>query len=528
MTFCLPPTVVRELRATSRRRGTYWGRALLATLAVAACLFVFEQDALALNPARVGRTVFLVISLIGVGYAASAFLVTADSISSERREGTLGLLFLTDLKAGEIVLGKLAVRGFASLYLMLGLTPALMLSLVACGVMASEVVRMVLMLLNLLFLTLIIGLLASVWSWGQSAAIARALGLITGVCMLPLWADELWAGNSAPFFSLLSPVQGFLLTRDAAYTVYPSGFWISLATMHLLAWLLLIWAGVILNRTWRQSHQPRALKPGPRGHRRLLAPAQAVLIGRSGSRRAFAPVARALLRMRGQRALAWLAAVICLFASLAGIASLRGLGSLAVATTMAIICGLSGHALLAMVAGRFLVEARQSGELELLLVTPVGAHGIVREMRMALVRILLGPLYLVAFGGLLAGGASFGFDADHPIAMLLFALTQLAGTVFQALAVVWLGMYLGTRARNLLALATMAVAMAVVGPSVAGAIVNLLLQSRGLGQLTSGFGGVTTVIIHIALIRWADAQLRREFRARSRSRFDRFFGWCAT
>jgi hypothetical protein len=521
----LPPTIARELRATARRRSTYWGRALLAALGVGACLFLFKQDALALAPARVGHAVFLVTSLIGAGYAAAAFLVTADCISSERREGTLGLLFLTDLKTREVLLGKLAVRGFGSFYLMLGLTPALMLSLVAGGVMASEVVRIVLTLLNLLFLTLIIGLLASVWSWSQSAAIARALGLLTGVGVLPFMVEQLMTRYGALPWSILSPVQGFMLVRDAAYRVNPSAFWLSMAATHLLAWLLLVWASVALSRNWRRSHQPRALKPGPHGHRRLLGPA--VVIGRRGSRRVFAPVARALLRMRGLRPLAWLAAVICLFSSFAGIAMLHGLGSLPLASLMITICGLSGHALLAMVAGRFLVEARQSGELELLLVTPVGAHGIAREMRMALVRILLGPFYLIACGGLFAGATNFGFDADRPLTMLLLALTQLTGTILQALAVVWVGMYLGTRAQNLLTLTASAVALAVIAPAVAGATVNLLLQSWG-GHLSSAMGGVITVLSYIALILWSGAQLRREFRTRNRSRLDRFFGWCGS
>ncbi|HQU46125.1 MAG TPA: hypothetical protein PK867_25150, partial [Pirellulales bacterium] len=43
-------------------------------------------------------------------------MLTADCISSERREGTLGLLFLTDLRGHDVVLGKLVVAGLGAFY----------------------------------------------------------------------------------------------------------------------------------------------------------------------------------------------------------------------------------------------------------------------------------------------------------------------------------------------------------------------------------------------------------------------------
>ena len=47
---------------------------------------------------------------------------TADSISRERREGPLGLLFLTNLNSAEIVAGKVFSNGLALAVLIGGIT----------------------------------------------------------------------------------------------------------------------------------------------------------------------------------------------------------------------------------------------------------------------------------------------------------------------------------------------------------------------------------------------------------------------
>ena len=92
----------RELRAESRRPGNYWLRVLAAggLMLVFASLVITWQD----DAAYLGRTLFRIL------YQTTLFacwiltpLMTADCISRERREGTLGLLFLTPLTPLEIV-----------------------------------------------------------------------------------------------------------------------------------------------------------------------------------------------------------------------------------------------------------------------------------------------------------------------------------------------------------------------------------------------------------------------------------------
>ena len=105
---------------------------------------------------------------------------------------------------------------------------------------------------------------------------------------------------------------------------------------------------------------------------------------------------------------------MCFLGSIATLAAIAGLGSLQAAWSIGALFNLAGLTLFAMVAGRFFMDARHTGELELLLVTPVGARGVLREHRMALHRLLLGPTYLVTFGAFLVAVAGFQLDSNKP------------------------------------------------------------------------------------------------------------------
>jgi ABC-type transport system involved in cytochrome c biogenesis permease component len=105
MTFL--PVVERELRVAARRRGTYWSRLAAAVIGWAVAAWVLTAASAA--GAQTGAVVFNVLAALVFVYAALAgLLATADCLSEEKRDGTLGLLFLTDLKGYDVVFGKLA------------------------------------------------------------------------------------------------------------------------------------------------------------------------------------------------------------------------------------------------------------------------------------------------------------------------------------------------------------------------------------------------------------------------------------
>src|SRR4051812_11079678 len=103
------PVVERELRVAARRRVTYRTR-LIAAVAMLVGFVIAEAEFVNTNQnaSRHGEALFQVFAWLAFGFAALAGLVgTADCVSSEKREGTLGLLFLTDLNGYDIILGKL-------------------------------------------------------------------------------------------------------------------------------------------------------------------------------------------------------------------------------------------------------------------------------------------------------------------------------------------------------------------------------------------------------------------------------------
>src|SRR5580765_4252733 len=119
MTFL--PIVARELRVTARRRGTYWSRfgAALAAIGVGSCMMLIPD--FRAGP-RMGMALFIALSIISFIYSLFAgIFTTADCLSEEKREGTLGLLFLTDLKGYDIVIGKIVASSLNVAYGMLAL-----------------------------------------------------------------------------------------------------------------------------------------------------------------------------------------------------------------------------------------------------------------------------------------------------------------------------------------------------------------------------------------------------------------------
>src|SRR5690606_8901228 len=91
------PIVARELRVAARRWSTYVLRMGAATsaIALATLVYFFVSRDISAPPATMGKVIFVVLSGFAFLYALLfGVRVSSDCISSEKREGTLGLLFL--------------------------------------------------------------------------------------------------------------------------------------------------------------------------------------------------------------------------------------------------------------------------------------------------------------------------------------------------------------------------------------------------------------------------------------------------
>ena len=208
------PMVERELRGSARKRSSYGTRfaTALASLLVAAWLWLMMHG----QPDRViGQILFYSVSVVAFFQTLVVGLVgAADCLSEEKREGTLGLLFLTDLKGFDVVLGKLAASSCTALYATLAIFPVLALPILLGGVTGLEFARVVLVATNNLFLSLAVAILCSSLSRNErkarGATLVILLFLAVGIPFLVEIAAEYpghtWKGW---YFVFLLPSPGF-------------------------------------------------------------------------------------------------------------------------------------------------------------------------------------------------------------------------------------------------------------------------------------------------------------------------------
>ena len=163
----LLPVAARELRVAARKRSTFWLRIIAALVAfVLGCGFLaLHTWGVGAGVMNVGRGLFGALTwLCLLAALAAGLFLTSDCLSEEKREGTLGFLFLTDLRGFDVVLGKLLATSLRGTYALLAVFPILALTLVMGGVSGREFWRAALALLNALFLSLAAGLFVSALS----------------------------------------------------------------------------------------------------------------------------------------------------------------------------------------------------------------------------------------------------------------------------------------------------------------------------------------------------------------------------
>src|SRR5688572_32694820 len=150
------PIAERELRIRARRPGIFVLRCVAASLAIglAGMLMILGG----FSRGKTGAGAFKFLMTLGFLYCLYEGLRnTADCLSEEKRAGTLGFLFLTDLKGYDVVIGKLLATSLSSFYALLEILPAIGLPLLSGGVTAGEFWRALLVLVVTLFFSLKIG-----------------------------------------------------------------------------------------------------------------------------------------------------------------------------------------------------------------------------------------------------------------------------------------------------------------------------------------------------------------------------------
>jgi hypothetical protein len=453
MTFL--PLIERELRLRARTPAAYWTRFVVGLLGVFICLPQFTSLGMPVTPAMIGRGVFHGLVSAGFLLICAVCLLMVGALNDEQREGTLGLLLLTRVRTLDVLLGKLGSIGLTSACVLLAFLPMLMLPLLSGGVSGGEVVRKGLGLLTALGFALAAGLFASACQRERMKAVWLAIGIVGTVALAPFLAGIVLGHSSIstvpPIPVRLSPVVLLISAGDLPYRASPSAYWTSMAMLIVLSGLLLAGACVRLRRALRgegdavvsrAAASSDTTQPSARGWHSVAA--------------RVTPVAWRVSRQRGLYASVWAAAVLgTLYHLLFGfISAWLGLRSVALASwSFSFASGAITASLCAWAASRFFVESRRTGELELLLTTPVGAQTIISDQWTVLKRVIrwpvvfmLAPIFLQGFVFFLMAASRVPQLAAYRVHYLVYLPFEVLNTILAMVALCWVSLWFGARA----------------------------------------------------------------------------------
>ena len=470
------PIVERELRVASRQRSTYWIRLGAAVGAIAIGAWIMLMPFVR-STQNLGLTLFYCLSVLAyVHCLLSGVLTTADCLSQEKREGTFGLLFLTDLKGYDIVLGKLTASSLNAFYGVLAIFPVLAIPLLIGGVSGGEFGRVVAASMNNLFFSLAVGMFCSSVCRDERQSIFFSSGLLLsftfGLPVAGAWVATSMGEAFLPGFFLPSPGYASFMAYDESFKSLAkfNFFYESLLSVHLLGWAFLGLACWIAPRTW----QDRVTKSPARLGRRRWVPG---------------PVAGARLlraRLLEINPFYWLASrgrlkkvTVWAFLALAALIWCWGLWKYPRDwrdQTSFVLTALILHTWLkisiSFEACRRFVEDRRSGALELLLSTPLSVPQIVQGQLMALARHFGGPVALVTTADFIF---LFAERDDREWVFICLAGITVFLTDLVALSVVGMWLGLNSRTANRAALAT--IVRILVLPWLAFALLMTVLAS---------------------------------------------------
>lgn len=260
------PVVERELRVTARSSRLYWGRMAAAAIAVAIIAWFWLASAGGgSTSAQRAKLIFGTLSTFAFGYClVLGLFLTADCISEEKREGTLGLLFLTNLKGYDVALGKLGASSFRALYSLIAIFPVLTIPLLLGGLVGQEIFRMALVLVATLIFSLTVGLLISAVSRHDRKAQFGALALMVGVTgVAPMVISLLKRKYDLPLpeeLFAVSPVVAFAHAFEKQYLANERMFWISLGAVHAMSWLAFGITAAVVRGVWQDRPSGAAAK----------------------------------------------------------------------------------------------------------------------------------------------------------------------------------------------------------------------------------------------------------------------------
>jgi ABC-type transport system involved in multi-copper enzyme maturation permease subunit len=455
MTFL--PIVERELRVAARRHSTFWMRLVLALAAIAIGFFLYLAHA-QMTPPTLGKEIFGGLGALALFYClASGRRLTADCLSEEKREGTLGLLFLTDLKGYDVILGKLAATSVTGFYGLLAVLPVLAIPLLMGGVAHGEFWRAVLVLVDTFLFSLTVGVFASVLSRDTRQAMGINLLLLLALVAVPPAIACLIAyledSNQVIRPLLFScPAYSYYLCFDANYRFAGQHFWISVGLIHALTWLLAALSSWMVPRSWQDRDSGKS-------EARWADRWRIWVYGNAAQRRALRtrllqvnPFCWLASRARFKPAGVWffLGFVACWWLYMCAVMHLHWTEE-SLSMTTALFLNSVLKLWIGIEACQRLAEEQKMGSLELVLSTPLNERAILRGQLLALRRQFLKPLALVIgveIVFMLAASRPSVLPAEEAAKQAAFGVTGIVLLILDIVALTWVALLAALTAKS--------------------------------------------------------------------------------
>lgn len=513
------PVITRELRAQSRQAFTYWLRGLGVLALLVGGFGLMEREALEPN---VGG--FLYARLHLITYFALWLLVplgAADCISRERREGTLGLLFLTPLRPPHIVLAKGFVHGLRAVTLVVAIVPVLTIPFLLGGVVWQQAVLSVIIYANAICWCLAAALVASSLAKNNNRAMAFTMlfacfgfiafpwliGAALGINSVTTWTAgyrqstyDFFAG----FWVVATPGGDFshILRVFKLPQIFTAVGFVSLVSVAVLVFAV-IFAANWLRWVWRE--QPPSVRV-EKMERVFCQPVIAKNFLQRWMRRKLDhnPLGWLEQRQWSGRMVTWVwfAVVISLYSLvLTDRNFFRNSGNIQSVVGWLLVLSMAVTA-----AGSFRRE-REAGVLELLLVSPLTARQIINGRLRGLwgqflpsILILLGIwiYFLTLLNGVVFAGEDWGFGDVWAFAVMFWTIPVI-------------GLYFSVRCRHYLVALLLTIGV--------GMLLPLFLAS--LGQMLSarvgfdlGRGWQAAWFFQIIFAAWLNVALHRKLERR--------------
>lgn len=321
---------------------------------------------------------------------------TVGIFAEERRNQTLGLLFLCGIHPVELFLSKTLGAALVSFSRLLIIYPFFAIAFLGGGISLEAFIATTISLPVLLLFVFSVCVLASVLCEEESTAMFVAVLIGLGLCFGPSlvfsFADH-WVNTSQATFSLVAftPAQPvfFAMSKFTTTGATLGDFW--LATIISIAWstLILFIAGYVLNRVWQDKP---ATAPGNSLYAKWNERFKRIAHGDAASRKQLAlrwndtnPYVWLATRDRWPVTLAWIVAgsVMILWLILYLFWPIGWIRPVNLFFTAIILNYALGWVSL-FAAVKTIGDSRRSGALELLLTTPLNHLDIIRGQMVAL------------------------------------------------------------------------------------------------------------------------------------------------